>query len=252
MSMNTLVIGCAIIGIAFSTLGIILRIVDRRLRWDVANTLLNVGLFAALWHVFIYLMILTGYIRHLPDLYNKGIPLYYLIAPCMYFYVQYRLYPPRDFPKRVYLHAIPFVFGLVDIMPYALASQAEKQALMERLIENISTGFAHEYGFVPQHWHYLIKLSLAFLYLMLQWRLLFRVDREETGTPARVVFELYLFTVIYTLFIVVQVGMVLNIIFNRIQSTYILKDLSQLIWISILYLLLSVWICLSTFLRRTK
>ncbi len=250
--MHDLVVGLAILGIAFSALGIILRIVDKRFRKDVADTLLNVALFAIMWHVFIYLMILTGHIQHLPNLYNKGIPLYYLIAPCLYLYVRYRLHPPKRLPARIYLHAFPFAFGVVDILPYAFASSVEKEALMHRLVDNISTGFEHEYGFVPQHWHYIIKLSLAFVYLMLQWRTLFRLDREEAGTPGRVVTELYSFTSLYTLFLVLQVGMVFNIVFNRVQSTYILQDSAQLIWVSCAYLVFSAWICLGPLLRRTK
>ena len=250
--MQSLVNLFAIGGIAFSALGILLRLVDRRLRRNLADILLSVALFAIMWYVFIYLMILTGYITRIPNLYNKGIPLYYLVAPCAYFYTRLKLYPAERLPRHWYVHAIPFVLGLVDIMPYAWASYAEKQALMERLVADIRVGFEHEYGFIHQQWHYVAKLLLAFVYLMAQWRLLFMVDTGETEISSKLLFSMYLFAIIYSLFVAVQVSMVLNILFNQVQASYILKDAGQLVWVSGLYLLFSIWICVGPGIRRMK
>lgn len=250
--MQSLVNLFAISGIAFSALGILLRLFDRQLRRNLADILLNVAIFAIMWYAFIYLMILTGYIRHIPNLYNKGIPLYYLVAPCAYFYTRLKLYPAETMPRYWYLHAIPFLLGLIDIMPYAWASYAEKQALMERLVADMRVGFEHEYGFIHQQWHYVAKLFLAFLYLMAQWRLLFMVDIGETDVSAKLLFSLYLLTILYSLFVAIQVSMVLNILFNKVQASYILKDAGQLVWISGLYLLFSIWICIGPRIRRMK
>ncbi|SEL68703.1 hypothetical protein [Parapedobacter koreensis] len=249
--MDRLVIIFATIGIFFSALAIVLRLSDVKARRNPADILFNVGLFAIMWYVFVYMMIITGYIQQLPNCYNKGIPLYYLIAPCFYFYVQLKLYPAKKMPRYWYLHALPFAFGLVDIMPYALATDAEKNALMQQLVENISIGFQHDYGFIDQQWHYLIRLSLAFVYLLAQWRLLFMVDTTEGDISSKLLFFLNLLTVIYSLFIVIQVSMVLSILFNRLQAAYILKDSSQLIWLSTLYLIFSIWICFGARTHRT-
>lgn len=248
--MGTSVIVFASAGIVLSALGIVLRIIDNQRQRDFAELLLSVALFAIMWYAFIYMMVLTGYVTRIPNLYNKGIPLYYLIAPCIYFYVQIKLHPIRGLPRYWYLHLVPFLFGLVDIIPYAVASAAEKQALMERLARNMRTGFEHEYGFIHQQWHYVIRLLLAFIYLLSQWRLLFMADIGESGVSKRLLFSLYALTVIYSLFIAVQVSMVLNILFNRIQASYILKDTGQLIWVSVLYLLFSIWVCFGPRFRR--
>jgi len=248
--METWVIVFAVAGVSFSALGIILRIIDRKWRQDKAELFFSVALFAIMWYAFIYMMILTGYVARIPNLYNKGIPLYYLIAPCLYFYVRIKLQKRYKLPRYWYLHLLPFVVGLIDIMPYALASAAEKQALMERLVTNMRTGFEHEYGFIDQQWHYVARLSLAFIYLLAQWRLLFMVDTDEDGVAKRFLFSFYVLTVIYSLFIAVQVSMVLNILFNRIQASYILKDAHQLIWISGLYFLFSLWACFGARFRR--
>ena len=245
------VVGFAISGILFSLLAIFIRIIDTRMRRDWAEILLSIALFSLMWFVFIYLMILTKYITHIPNLYNKGIPLYYLIAPCMFFYVKLRLRQIHKLPRYWYLHLAPFVFGLVDIMPYALTSSAEKQALMVRLVTNIRTGFEHEYGFINQQWHYIIRLLLAFAYLLAQWRALFMADTEDGVISRRLLFSLYTLTIIYSLFIAIQVGMVMNILFNQLQASYILRDADQLIWIGGLYLLFSLWVCFGPRLWRS-
>ncbi len=249
--MNSLVIIFAAVGLVFSALGIVLRLIDRRRRRDYAEIALSIALFAIMWYAFIYMMILTGYIKHIPNLYNKGIPIYYLTAPCTYFYIRIKLYPAKKLPRYWYFHALPFLFGLIDIIPYALASDAEKQALMAQLVERMRTGFEHGYGFINQQWHYVIRLSLAFIYLLAQWRLLFMADTDEMGTP-KLIFSLYSLTIIYSLFIAFQLSMILNILFNRIQASFILKDAHQLIWVSGLYLLFSIWICFGPRMGRTK
>jgi len=239
--METWVIVFAVAGILLSALGIILRVVNRGWRRDKAELFLSVALFAIMWYAFIYMMILTGYVVHIPNFYNKGIPLYYLIAPSMYFYVRIKTQQRYRQPRYWYLHLLPFVFGLIDIVPYALASAVEKQELMGRLVTNMRMGFEHGYGFIDQQWHYVIRLSLAFVYLLAQWRLLFMAELEEVSKSLLV--SLYALTIIYSLFIAVQVSMILNILFNRVQASYILKDAHQLIWVSGLYLLFSLWVC---------
>ncbi|HWK55872.1 MAG TPA: hypothetical protein VNQ80_00965 [Parapedobacter sp.] len=249
--MDAWVIGFAVAGIALSALSIVLRIIDYY-RWrDLAELLLSVALFAIMWYAFIYMMVLTGYIVYIPNLYNKGIPLYYLIAPCTYFYAWLKLQRRRKLARYWYLHLLPFVFGLIDIMPYALSSAVEKQALMAQLTSNMRMGFEHEYGFIDQQWHYVIRLVLSFAYLLAQWRLLFLADTEEGGVPKQLLYSLYALTVIYSLFIALQVSMILNILFNQIQASYILKDAHQLIWISGFYLLFSIWVCFALRFRRS-
>src|SRR5690606_10906169 len=104
-------------------------------------------------------------------------------------------------------------------------------------------GFEHEYGFINQQWHYVARLSMAFIYLLVQWRVLFMVDTDEGVVSKRTLVSFYVLTVIYSLFIAVQVSMVLNILFNRIQASFILKDAHQLIWVGGLYVLFRVWAC---------
>jgi len=247
--MYNLVIGFAGGGIFFSFLAIVIRLIDGRLRRDLAEILLAIGLFSLMWFVFIYLMVVTRYIQFIPNFYNKGIPLYYLIAPCSYLYVRLKLHPTSRLPQGWLLHTLPFWLGLIDIVPYMLTPMAEKQAFMARLAENISLGFEHGFGFIDQQWHYILKLTLGVIYLFAQWRLLFMADATGHAYSRGLRPALYGYTLIFSLFTLLNVGVVFNILFNRQQSSYILMDPEKLFWISLLYLLVGVWLCIDPYTR---
>lgn len=246
--MEVLVIGFGICGIGFSLLAILIRLLDRRIRQDIAEILLSIALFAFMWFIFIYLMVITGYIRHLPYLYNKGIPLYYLSAPCLYFYVRLKLYPVPRIPIRWFIHTIPFFVAMVDIVPYMLISQAEMDQFLAEMTHNISMTVRHDFGFIDQEWHYFIKLTLALSYLLAQWRLLLLADAMDYPYKPRQRINLYSFTILFTLFNLIQLAMVLNLLFNPNQVNYILKDYDRLFWGSMIYLLFSIWLCVGPYL----
>lgn len=250
--MYNVVIGFSIAGIGFSLLAILIRFIDRRLRSDFAEILLSIALFAIMWFVFIYLMVVSRYIPNLPNLYNKGIPLYYLIAPCFYLYVRLKLYPTSKMPTSWLLHALPFFFGLIDTIPYILMSTAEKQAFLADLVQHVDLTFEHDYGFIHQQWHYILKLTLSLIYLLAQWRLLFMADATGHHYAPGLRFTLYGFTLLCSLFTLMQISMVLNMVFNRQQAAYILLDFGQLFWISGLYLLFSIWLCTGPYLTRLR
>ena len=152
-------------------------------------------------------------------------------------------------PRYWLLHALPFLFGLVDIIPYMLTSMSEKQAFMLKLTQNISLGFEHRYGFINQQWHYILKLTLAVIYLFAQWRLLFMADAMGHAYSRGMRFNLYGYTLIFSLFTLLKVGMLFNILFNRQQASYILMDPGKLFWISVLYLLVGIWLCVEPYTR---
>jgi len=250
--MHALVVTFAVIGIFLSMLGIALRLFYGKGFRNTAELLLGVALFAIMWQVFIHLMILTHQIVNVPNLYNKGIPLYYLAAPAFYFFVRLRLQLEHKLPRYWFMHLIPFFFGLIDILPYVFVNDSEKVAFLARLIVDTRLGYEHTYGFIPQQLHYILRLLLALIYLAMQWRMLFMTDRTESTVSSSVLTYLYFVTSFYTLFIAFQVGMFFNILFNRAQAGYILTDVDQLIWLSLLYVLLSFWICFGFMFRRTK
>src|SRR5690606_22130717 len=199
--MHSLVITFAIMGMVLSTLGIAFRVFNGNVRRDPAEVLLGIALFAIMWQVFVHLMILTQQIVKIPNFYNKGIPLYYLVAPAFHFFIRMRLQLDRKLPKYWYIHLIPFVFGLIDILPYVFVDNSEKVAFLKQLIIDPRLGYEHEYGFVHQEVHYILRLFLALIYLVMQWGALFMTDSTDSPVPSSTLKYLYFLTSLYTLFI---------------------------------------------------
>jgi len=230
-------ISFALIGGVICLMGLILRVLLYKINKDQSNLLLCIGVMALIWHVFIYCMIYTGEIQFYPRIYNKGIPFYYLVAPCFYFYVRLKLQPSAPWPKYWGLHFLPFFFGLIDVIPYALIPTEQKKEFLKMLVEDIPMGLKHSFGFVDQKLHYILRFSLAIAYAIGQWRMLYITE----GIKKEVKNEVKRFNNIYTAYLLLQCSMVVAIIFNTVQEAYILKSLDKLIWVSFCYMLFSIW-----------
>lgn len=239
----------AMMGGILCVAGLFIRTYQYFLNKDKATPLLCIGVMALVWHTFIYCMIYTKQIQYYPQIYNKGIPLYYLIAPCFYFYVKFRLKPNGPLTKYWPIHLIPFIFGLIDIIPYAMASLEEKKVLLQYLVNDISSGFKHSYGYVDQKLHYVVRFLLAAGYVIAQWQLLFiteDIDRKIKKDISR-------FTKVYTILLLLQCSMVVAVVFNNIQESYILKSLDKLVWVGFCFMLFSIWFFCDTVTRvRSK
>lgn len=231
-----------IAGLALSLLAIVWHFAFAISRQSRKEMLLGIMATALFWHVFIYLLIFTGLIRIVPNLYNKGIPFYYLIAPCAYFFVLFSLFPRVRWSRYWWLHLIPFVLGAIDMIPYLVASAQEKKALLELIVYNMQMGVQHGYGYVDQKWHYIGKFLLAFIYLIAQWRLLYLHDDDLSPISVSAKRNIIGFNIVYSLQLLLQGGMVLSLLFNRTHSSFMMQDMDQLRWVSLVYLLFSCWL----------
>ncbi|WP_293879739.1 MULTISPECIES: hypothetical protein [unclassified Sphingobacterium] len=230
-------LGFAMLGGLFCASGLLFRLFRFIKYREVGELLLCVGVMALIWHVLIYCMIYTGEIQYYPRIYNKGIPFYYLVGPCFYFYVWLKFTTNATLPKFWILHLLPFFFGLVDIIPYALAPVAEQKQLLKMLVEDIPLGFKHHYGFVDQQLHYMLRFALAIAYAIGQWRMYYISDAASKAVKR----EVLIFNCVYSTYLLLQCSMVLAIIFNSSQEAYILKSLDKLVWVSFCFLLFSLW-----------
>lgn len=232
----------ALLGLSLSVTAIIgfcyyaIRFRDRRV------LLITVLATASFWHAFTYALIFTGFIRAVPEWYNKGIGLYYLIAPCAYFFVLFSLFPRLKWPRYAWLHLLPFVFGVIDAIPYAMASIEEKRALLEQVVYDMQLGVRHEYGYMEQKWHYIAKFFMAFIYVIAQWRLIYVHDMEFSSISVAVRRNIVYFSLVYSGQLLLQSGMVVSLLSNSTQSSFIMQNMDQLTTISFFYLILSCWL----------
>lgn len=248
-ALRNLAITLAVVGVLLCLLGVVLRLWKIRKQANRAEFLICVAAIALLWHALIYILLYTGLIREVPNLYNKGIPFYYLIGPATYFATRFTMFPNSRYPRFWWLHLSPFVFGLVDIIPYAIASLAEKQQLLEQIVRDMRMGVLHSYGFVDQKWHYILRFFLAFVYLMAQWRLIYVHDNRFSPLLPSTKSYMIWYASFYSLHLLMQTSLVLSLLFNQLQSSFIMRDVDQLIWVSLFYFVFSLWIFISALSR---
>ncbi|WP_437920219.1 hypothetical protein [Sphingobacterium sp. LRF_L2] len=213
--------------------------------------LLCTTVFIMTWHFVVYFLIVSKLILHFPYLYNKGIPMYYLIAPSLYFYVKYSLYPTSQLPKLAYLHLLPALFGLIDTIPYLFASADEQQHLLKIVVNNMSEGFSHSLGFIDQKWHYQLRYLLAFIYFGAQCHLIFQFE-NDTLEQKKHVRRIYFLTLIYGIHLIFQGSIVVNVLLNKIHSSFILSDAERLTNVGLAFIIFGAGLFFQTLLLFSK
>lgn len=244
-ALRNLAITLALTGVLLCVIGVVMRLVKLRKHNRTAECLICVSAAALLWHALVYVLIYTGLIREVPNLYNKGIPFYYLIAPATFFATQFTLFPNSKYPRFWWLHLLPFVLGIIDIIPYAIAPLVEKKALLENVVKDMKMGVLHQFGYINQKWHYILRFFLAFVYLMAQWRLIYVHDHRFSALAPSIKSYMIWYACFYSLHLLMQTSLVLSLLFNQLQSSFIMRDIDQLIWVSLFYFVFSLWIFLS-------
>jgi AraC-like DNA-binding protein len=130
-------------------------------------------IFAAIaWYSLMVYLISSGEIRHYPDLYNKGNPLYYLFAPCSYLYVRLSLSGRNQFHKNDWIHLILPLLAFIDIVPYMFKSPDEKQHIVDLIAADPHWNMYYPYAFITQADHYIVRSMQMAFYLIFQWRVL--------------------------------------------------------------------------------
>ncbi len=204
-----------------------------------ANLLLSIAVFALAWYAMMYVLVISGIIRQVPDLYNKGIPLYYLIAPCCYLYLRFSLYPGRKLIGRDIYHFLPALLAVVDILPYALATREEKLQLLDQISADVSKTYQHSLSLIPQQYHYIFRLIQAGVYIFLQWQLLARFPSwRERSLELRK--WLYHFTLLITLLNLLQALIMTGIVLFPGSAGHLLHHSMPVVGMCIVFFLMSV------------
>ena len=204
-----------------------------------ANLLLSIAVFALAWYAMMYVLVISGAIRQVPELYNKGIPLYYLIAPCCYLYLRFSLYPGQKLIGRDIYHFLPALLAIVDILPYAFAARQEKLHLLDQISADVSKTYQHSLSFIPQQCHYVLRLIQAGVYIFLQWQLLacFTSWRERSQELRK---WFYHFTVLITLLNLLQALIMAGIVLFPGRAGGLLHHSMPVVGMCIVFFLMSV------------
>jgi AraC-like DNA-binding protein len=137
-----------------------------------ANRLLSMIIFPMVWYAFIYLLIKTGAMSDVPGLFKAGSPLYYLIGPCSYLYVRSVIMGENRFRKWDWLHFLPAILHIIDLIPFYLTDAATKKQVILAIGRNFNESYPKGSGLIPAVWHVLFRPVHVLIYLVLQWKLL--------------------------------------------------------------------------------
>jgi AraC-like DNA-binding protein len=119
-------------------------------------------------------LIISDLILRLPWLYRLPSPLYYLMFPAAYIYVRMTLLDETSIRKSDYLHAVPALVHLIEMMPFYLRPTSEK---LDHILETAGDplrSVAHAEGWLPAYAHNFIRGLIGVLYALLMVRLLLR------------------------------------------------------------------------------
>ncbi|ADY52580.1 helix-turn-helix- domain containing protein AraC type [Pseudopedobacter saltans DSM 12145] len=152
-----------------------------------ANRLLGVVIFGWGWYVFLYLLIVTGWLAYIPGIYRIGSPVYYLIPACNYLYTRSVLLDETRFRKYDWLHFLPATLHAMELLPYYLSGPQEKQMVANAIAGNFSLAYQRGDGLIPAFWHFQLRWILGVIYLIFQWRLLYQILQKDNLKEFRTV-----------------------------------------------------------------
>lgn len=132
-----------------------------------------------------YLVIAHGLITYVPVLYKMPAPISYLIPPLAYIYVRAVLFREKKFKKTDALHLLPFLFFLVNYLPFYLMDMALKREIVRIVAGNIEAVYLIQNGLLPEWVNILARTLISFFYLGLQWALLLGFFRSEKEALAQ-------------------------------------------------------------------
>lgn len=202
------------------------------------NALLIIAILGLAWHALIFLLTNSGYIKNYPQLFNKGLPLYYLISPCFYLYVRGSLNPYyAKFRKIDLLHLIIVIPGIVSIIPYNILDYNMQKEVVSKIAEDVRYGFS-DAQYIVSPWHWFIFPISALVYNFLQFMLAKKASK--LGVNTKTINWVYFFSgicfIIFTGMLVINISILKNLNnawFILHQSTLILVLCSCLFILSL-------------------
>jgi AraC-like DNA-binding protein len=164
-----------------------------------SDYLLSGSIICQIWAVLLFLFVFSGSIINFPYAYRTAAPITFLVPPLGYLYVRSVLYNEKKWREFDFLHLLPFLFFLINYLPFFLSPLAYKSEIVARTIADKNFGIVKQLGFLPESVFYLFRPLQATMYIVFQWRLLVTFNRNNpnqqiTDQIKRVVKWLSIFT----------------------------------------------------------
>ena len=201
------------------------------------NFLLSVGIGGIIWYAVMYLLTVTGYIKYFPDLFNKGLPFYYLIGPCFFLYMRGTIYTKyASFHKRDLLHLIVVIPAICSILPYCLLDDDAQQYVVDQIAKDQNYSFSGA-KYVVDVWHWFAWPLTALVYTSLQFYLIKDASRslDLTGKNTK---WMYAITILCLLTFSTLLTVNLAVLFDRSSAAIILSSSNMVVFLCCCFLAL--------------
>ncbi len=187
-----------------------------------ADYLLSVFFLFEAWAVIVYLLIYSGWIVEVPHIYKTAAPFNFLFPVLTYLYVRAVLYNEKRFSNNDIWHLIPFLFFIINYLPFYLLPINVKRLIVVAASKDINLTYKYNSGIIPESYTYIFRTLQTLIYLIFQWRLIIKYNKENSNTLVEnqikaIIKWLKIFTWASTFFVIAFVLLtILVVIFNTI------------------------------------
>lgn len=140
--------------------------------FPVANLLLALNLLGISFISIMITMFESKLILEVPRFYRLPSPLYYAMFPAAYLYVKLIVEDRTHLKRTEYLHFLPAVFHLLEMLPFYLLDTGEKLRVLSEVYQQKIIFYSHKEGLLPAYLHNIVRGAMALGYSFLIWRFL--------------------------------------------------------------------------------
>jgi AraC-like DNA-binding protein len=144
-----------------------------------SDYLLSISILGQIYAVLLFLLVFSGSILNVPHLYRTAAPFTFLVPPLSYLYVRSVLYNEKKWQGIDLLHLLPFLFFLVNYLPFFLSPLDYKLEIVRKTIADKNYGIVKQLGILPESVFYLFRPVQAIIYLIFQFRLISTFNRNN-------------------------------------------------------------------------
>lgn len=208
------------------------------------NFLLSLAIAGMAWYGLIYLLTNSGLIKDYPYLFNKGLPFYYTVAPCLFLYFRGSLDKEyADFKPSHLLHFLLAIPAVISIIPYNLLNYAAQHEVVSRVVADVGFAFSDS-EYIVEPWHWYAFPASALIYTVLQIRLAYRASKKP-GQSKQTINWIYFFSVVCFIIFAGMLVINVSILQNRSNIWSILHEGSVVMFLCFCLLVLSFMFFLS-------
>jgi len=118
-----------------------------------------------------YWLFSSGLIYQYPHFLRVPAAFHYLVGPAIYFFVRTLFYKEKSLRKWDWLHFLPFILHLIELIPFYLQDASVKLEMIDTIKNNYSAPFTRfNEGVLPSSVHTVIKVLSWCTYIFLSLR----------------------------------------------------------------------------------